>query len=118
MAPPSWASQEQHNWLNTQLPVYSQHVTSGNVRRFWPKLYREWAKNFPEIDHLIAQNILPAHAKLPSGKPGDTSYDDENQRSTWTAEYEKLYQDAILEREKVFISALLDLIMCVSLTLF
>ncbi|KAJ7245599.1 hypothetical protein C8J57DRAFT_1725257 [Mycena rebaudengoi] len=48
MAPPSWATEVQRAWLETQMPRYVKSQADGKLTEFWPSLQGQWFRNFPE----------------------------------------------------------------------
>lgn len=69
---------------------------NNTLHHFWPEIYSDWAKSWPEIGVLITNGDLPGEATLPSA-------DDPNDGTAfvWTDEYTEIYQDAPYVRHKV-----------------
>lgn len=48
MAPPSWATKEQTEFLCSKLNLFFDHQKKNTVPMFWPPLFSEWSRKWPE----------------------------------------------------------------------
>jgi hypothetical protein len=48
MAPPPWATEEQHVWLDAGMPRYVKLQADGKLSEFWPWVQGQWFNDFPE----------------------------------------------------------------------
>ena len=56
MAPVSWTTDKQKEWLIQQLPEYQKCSDAGSFSKFWPSLYEEFHKQWPEEKVLWLMN--------------------------------------------------------------
>ena len=56
MAPVSWTTDEQKEWLTLQLPEYQKCSDAGSFSKFWPSLYEEFHERWPEEKVLWPTN--------------------------------------------------------------
>lgn len=48
MAPPSWADEEQQNFLKSHMDDFYEAQQAGKLPLFWPKVQNMWYKKWPE----------------------------------------------------------------------
>src|SRR6267143_3530334 len=94
MAPPRWTTTDQYVFLTEYLHTFLDYTAKDKQPKFWALLNGAWFACWPEVDELIAQDLLPAGASNKSGG-------DENSRYVFTSEEQKLYRNALEARKNV-----------------
>jgi hypothetical protein len=94
MAPPRWTTTEQYDFLTEYIPTFLDYTAKDKQPKFWALLNGAWFARWPEVDELIAQELLPAEAS-------NKSSSNENSRYVFTSEEQKLYQNALEARKNV-----------------
>ncbi|GBE89857.1 hypothetical protein SCP_1701830 [Sparassis crispa] len=60
MASPTWANNEELDWLTERLPRFLDHQKRKKVQSFFRTLYTEWDARYPECTHLFLDIELMA----------------------------------------------------------
>ncbi|GBE89966.1 hypothetical protein SCP_1702920 [Sparassis crispa] len=60
MAPPTWANNEELDWLTERLPHFLDHQKRKKVQSFFRTLYTEWDARYPERTRLFPDIELTA----------------------------------------------------------
>lgn len=55
MAPPSWASDKQLQFLNSQYAAFLDHQKRNKLLTFSPVLEHQWFTHYPEHKHLFGE---------------------------------------------------------------
>jgi hypothetical protein len=94
MAPPRWTTTEQYEFLCEYLPTFLDYTAKDKQPKFWALLNGAWFARWPEVDELIAKELLPAEASNQNSR-------DDNSRYVFTSGEQKLYRDALEARKNV-----------------
>jgi hypothetical protein len=98
MAPPRWTTTEQYEFLVGYIPTFLDYTAKNKQPKFWALLNNAWFARWPEIDELIAQELLPADASAQNRS------DDGSQYKFSPAE-QTLYKNALEARKNVSVLA-------------
>jgi hypothetical protein len=94
MAPPRWTTTEQYDFLAEYLPTFLDYTAKNKQPKFWALLNSAWFGRWPEIDELIAKELLPAQASSQNRSEDGSQYQ-------FTPAEQKLYKDALEARKIV-----------------
>ena len=94
MAPPRWTTTEQYDFLAEYLPTFLDYTAKNKQPKFWALLNSAWFARWPEIDELIAQEVLPAEASSQDRSESESQY-------KFTPAEQMLYKNALEARKSV-----------------
>jgi hypothetical protein len=94
MAPPRWTTTEQYDFLTEYLPTFLDYTAKNKQPKFWALLNSAWFARWPEIDELIAQELLPAEASSQDRSESESQY-------KFTPAEQTLYKNALEARKSV-----------------
>ena len=94
MAPPRWTTAEQYDFLIDYIPTFLDYTAKNKQPKFWALLNNAWFAHWPEIDELIAKELLPAEAST-------QDRNDDESRYKFSPAEQKLYKDALEARKNV-----------------
>lgn len=101
MAPPRWTTPEQFKFLVEYLPTFLDYTAKNKQPKFWALLNGAWFARWPEIDELIAKELLPEQASSKNSSEDGSQY-------KFTLGEQKLYKDALEARKNVSVQAVTE----------
>lgn len=64
----SWQTDEQKQFINERVPLYSDHQAKSTTKDFWPEFHDKWFKRWP-----LPENLSPSLAKMERKRKTDVS---------------------------------------------
>jgi hypothetical protein len=107
MAPPTWATSKQLQFLCSYVPIFVEYTAKENQSKFWPCLSEDWFSRWPELNILIKNGQLPPQAHAANVDAPDDA-DTTNTKYKLIEEERELYSAAIRTHKQVSMLQLSD----------